>query len=235
MKLVLDNSDLSFERGHINNRRLLRANEIEPPKLFYVRELTEQYNLALSSADPFIKYIAYYHIMEHFFDTVYNCALISSVKEILQHPGFSAKKPKEISRIIDVVQRKTRLAKEGFQGSELEALELTINAFVTMEQLRDTLYQYDPAFIDYYKNHEVSFSNGDAIDLNDTQNEKLPKKIAARIYKTRNSLVHYKSNNERVRERGIYHPFTNDKELANEMPLMRSLAEAIIIKSADEI
>ena len=38
----------------------------------------------------------------------------------------SYKKTKEISKIIDVDTEKIRVTREGFQGSELEALELTI-------------------------------------------------------------------------------------------------------------
>lgn len=234
-KPISDIADLSFDRRDITPRRRLRAREMETPKLFYNSELTEQYNLALSSSDPFIEFIAYYHIMEHFFDDVYSGALISSVKEILLHPGFSAKKPKDISKIINVVQQKTKIAKEGFQGSELEALELTIKAFISTEELLANLCEYDPALIGYYKTHEVSFSNGDTVNFEDVLNEKLPKKIAARIYKTRNSLVHSKSNNTRVKDRGIYHPFSDEKELAKEIPLMKLIAEAIIIKSAEEI
>lgn len=234
-KPVFDIYDLSFDRGYTTHRRHLRAEELEPPKLFYSVELTEQYYLALSSSDPFVNYIAYYHIMEHFFDEVYDGALISGVKEILMHPGFSAKKSKEISKIIDLVQKKTKITRDAFMGTELEALELTIKAFVPMEQLFQNLYDSYPNLIDYYKTHEVSFSQGDKIDLTDHTNDKLPKKIAARIYKTRNSLVHSKSNATRVKERGIYHPFTDDKELAKEIPLMRIIAETIIIRSAEEI
>ncbi len=234
-KHVHDISEISFERGRASPRRFLRAEEMETPQLFYTNELTEQYNLAQSSNDPFIKFISYYHIMEYFFDDVYNGALIASVKEVLLHPGFSAKKPKEINKIIDIVRRKTKIAKEEFQGTELEALELTIKTFVTMEQLRINLNEYEPSLITYYKTHEVSFSNGDSIDLNDFANEKLSKKIAARIYKTRNSLVHSKSNSARIKERGIYRPFTDDKELSREIPLMKLIAEEIIIKSAEEI
>lgn len=233
-KLIFNIADLSFDRSRVARRRRLRPEEIETPKLFYNTELTERYNLALSSNDSFIQFISYYHIMEYFYDDVYNEALISSVKEILQHPGFSSRKPKDISKIIDLVQKKTRVAREEFQGSELEALELTIKAFTTIEELRSALSEFDPTLINYYKTHEVSFSNGDTIDLNDLLNEKLPKKIAARIYKTRNSLVHSKSNNTRVKERGIYHPFTDENELTNEIPLMRIIAESIIIKSAEQ-
>lgn len=55
------------------------------------------------------------------------------------------------------------------------------------------------------------------------------------IYKTRNALVHHKSNTARLKERGIYHPFKDEAELSNEIPLMRFVAEAIIIKTATEI
>lgn len=94
---------------------------------------------------------------------------------------------------------------------------------------------YDSDLVRYYCTHEISFSNGDTIDLNDFENEKLPKKVAARIYKTRNSLVHHKSNSARVKERGVYHPFKDDAELSKEIILMRLIAEMIIIKSAQEI
>lgn len=235
LKLVLNTSDLSYDRSRVIRNHRLPINEIETPKLFYNSELTEQYNLALSSNDSFIQFISYYHVMEYFFDEVYNGALISSVRDILQHPGFSYKKTKEISKIIDVVQRKIRVTREGFQGSELEALELTIKTFISVEELKTALFDYDPKLINYYKTHKVSFSDGDPIDLDEPLNEKLPKKIAARIYKTRNSLVHSKSNNTRIKERGIYHPFADENELMNEIPLMQIIAENIITKSAEEI
>ena len=234
-KVISSLSELETRKGRPMPRRHARANELEVPKLFYTPELTEQYNLALASEDSFVKFIAYYHIMEYFFDDVYSGELIKSVREVLLHPGFSTKNPKEINKIIDVVRRKTRATKDEFQGTELEALELTIKAFVPLEQLRNDLIDYNPSIVEYYRLHEISFSNGDTIDLNDFGNEKLPKKIAARIYKTRNALVHHKSNNARVKERGVYHPFNDDDELAQEMPLMRLIAEAIIIRSAEEI
>ena len=148
---------------------------------------------------------------------------------------FHLENPKEINKLIDLIRRKTRATRDEFQGTELEALELTIKAFVSLEQLRNDLDDYNSSLVDYYSLHEVSFSNGDTIDLNDFGNEKLPKKIAARIYKTRNALVHHKSNTARVKERGIYHPFNDEHELSQEMPLMRLIAEEIIIQSAKEI
>lgn len=234
-KIIHSLTELGMRKGRVMPRRHTRINEIESPKLFYISELIEQYNLAIASEDAFVKFIAYYHIMEYFFDDVYSGELIENVRSILLHPGFSTKNPKEINKLIDLIRRKTRATRDEFQGTELEALELTIKAFVSLEQLRNDLDDYNSSLVDYYSLHEVSFSNGDTIDLNDFGNEKLPKKIAARIYKTRNALVHHKSNTARVKERGIYHPFNDEHELSQEMPLMRLIAEEIIIQSAKEI
>ena len=95
-KLTFDISDLSLNRSRVMHQPRLNQDQIEAPKLFYYSELTEQYNLALSSDDAFIQFISYYHIMEYFFDHVYNEALLANVKEILQHPSFSTKSNKEI-------------------------------------------------------------------------------------------------------------------------------------------
>lgn len=49
-------------------------------------------------------------------------------------------------------------------------------------------------------------------------------------YATRNAVVHSKYG-ERLR----YEPFKHDKHLGKEIPLMRAVAEEIIISSADRI
>lgn len=209
--------------------------EIESPKLAYKQELVEQYYMAVASSDPFIKFIGYYHIIEHFYDDVYADEIINNVKEIIQSPGFSSKRKKDLMKIIDLVKVKTRQGKEGYVGTESEALELTLKKYVSVHNLIEELNNIDESLVAYYSHNEVPFSKGDAFDLNDIQNRKLYKKIAARIYKTRNSLVHYKSNEIRINERGIYQPFKNNQELLKEIPLMRCIAELIIIKTAKDI
>ena len=74
---------------------------------------------------------------------------------------------------------------------------------------------------------EVPFSNGDIVDFNDIANPKIYRKFAARIYKTRNSIVHSKSG-----EKAVYSPFQDDKSLEMEIPLIRYIAEEIIIKTS---
>lgn len=213
LKPLTETNELFSQRIVRRTRRTHNIEEINPPRLSYRSELTEQYYMALSSSDPFVKYIGFYHIMEYFFEDVYNEDLLESVSDMLQHPGFSTKRQKDLIKIISLVKKKTRQNKEEFQGSELEALELTIKKFIDIHDLNDDLSEQDPNIIDYYNSHEISFSNGDTINLRDTSSEKLPRKIAARIYKTRNALVHSKSNDGRLKERGIYKPFKNSHEL----------------------
>ena len=232
LKPVTEIEDIFPKRIHKTQNRAKDPEELVAPQLLYNEELLEQYYMALTSDDPFVEFIAYYHIMEYFFERVYNEDICTKVKQQIQHPGFSVKRDKDIVKVVDMIKRMTKQSNENFQGSEIEALALTINKFVDISELIANLTDFDPSIVDYYKTTEVSFSNGDAVDLKDKTNQKLCKKIANRIYKTRNALVHSKSNDYIAKERGIYKPFKNNKELSKEIPLMRYISEAIIIKSA---
>ena len=234
-KTITEIDDLFLQRRALNRKRVKEIDELMAPQLSYKEELVEQYYMALVSEDPFVKFIGFYHIMEHFYEEVYNEDMFKSVQGIIQHPGFSSKRTKDIVKIVNLIKKKTRQSKEEFQGSELEALELTLKKFVDINDLVNDLTEYNSSIIDYYKTSEVSFSKGDTIDLRDTSNGKIYKKLAARIYKTRNALVHSKSNENRDNERGIYKPFDNSQELLREIPLMRYISEAIIINTASQL
>lgn len=234
-KAVTEIDDLFPQRTSHNKRRINVLSELTAPQLSYKEELVEQYYMALASEDPFVKFIGFYHIMEHFYEEVYNEDIIKNIQHIIQHPGFSSKRTKDIVKIVDLIKKKTRQSKAEFQGSELEALELTLKKFVDILELKNDLTEFNSSIVDYYKTSEVSFSKGDTIDLKDASNEKIYSKMAARIYKTRNALVHSKSNESRANERGIYKPFDNSQELLMEIPLMRYISEAIIINSASTL
>ncbi|MCM1223475.1 MAG: hypothetical protein NC548_54400, partial [Lachnospiraceae bacterium] len=235
LKPIVSPDVLFPKRTFQSIRRVHNVDELMPPKLLYTNELTEQYYMALASSDPFVKFIGFYHILEYFFEDVYNEDLLKSIQNILQHPGFSSKRKKDIIKLIDTIKKKNHQNKEDFQGSELEALELTIRKYTNLTELIQDLSTYNPDIIDYYCNHEITFSKGDSVNLHDLSNDKLPKKLAARIYKTRNALVHNKSNEARLSERGLYKPFKDNEELSKEIPLMRFLAESIIVNSAESL
>ena len=232
----IDTIDEVFKRKNMRQlKRMVKMDEVMPPELKYNEKLVSQYYMAISSGDAFVKFIGFYHIMEHFYEEVYNEDIFKSVQQVIQHPGFSSKRTKDIVKIVDLIKKKTRHNKEEFQGSELEALELTLKKFVNIQELIKDLTEFNNSIVDYYRTSEVSFSKGDTIDLRDISNEKLYKKLAARIYKTRNALVHSKSNEGRANERGVYNPFDDKQELLMEIPLMRYISEAIIINSASTL
>lgn len=63
-------------------------------------------------------------------------------------------------KIVDLIKKKTRQNKEEFQGSELEALELTLKKFVDIQELIKDLTEFNNSIVDYYRTSEVSFSKG---------------------------------------------------------------------------
>lgn len=207
--------------------------EIAPPRKIYKKELVEQYNMANISDEPFIKYLCYYHILEHFYEAVYKEDMIKTVKETIALPSFSIKKDVEIIKLINIIKNKIKYERESFDGDELEALELVIKKYVNIKTLKDKIESIDSKLVNYYDSETVEFSKGIPINFNDVDN--LYKNIAKRVYFTRNALVHYKSNSFSKNKRGIYRPFRDRKDLLKEIPLIRILAEEVIITDAEII
>lgn len=223
---TLDNT--SLDAFKISRRNY----NISAPKRKYVQKLLEQYNTAISSRDPFIQFICYYHIIEHFYEDVYNEALINNLRLELTNPGFSIKNDKNISKLIDIVKKKLKQNKEEFSINELEALELVLKKYVSLDELKSQLNSLEPKCIDYYNNTNVKFCERTKLNFADLKDESNYKNIAKRIYKTRNALVHYKSDDKSTKELKVYSPFNDKKALEKEIPLMRIIAEIIILNNS---
>jgi len=228
---IMNSLDELLNIRYRNKNSFYKSEELDAPRLIYKQDLTEQYHMAVSPEDPFVQFIGFYHIMEYFYEEIYKEGVVNNVKEILLDPGFSTKRKKDIMKLVDLINKKRT---ESTVGSELEALELTLMKYIDIEKITEKLNEIDEDIIEYYKNNTVNFSNGDAIDLIGDKKH-IFKKLANRVYKTRNSLVHSKSNEVRLNERGIYKPFKDSKALLKEIPLLKVISEEIIIKSASEL
>lgn len=236
------NSDLGLVRNYdiinakntkVTKFRNVQLSGISEPKRKYKKELVDQYNMAISSTDPFTQYLCYYHILEHYYEEVYTKELINSVQTLITSPSFSVKSDKHINSVIELIKNKLKREREEYSGNELEALELVIKKYIKIEELEKKLNEIDENLMNYYTTKSISFSNGNNINFMDQ--EKLNKSLANRIYKTRNALVHYKSNDNKVKEKGFYKPFQNKEELSLEIPLIRLLAEEVIINNSSLI
>ena len=214
-------------RGRITRVRRISLNELEPPKRFYLHDLIYHYQLAVASDSPPLGYLSYYHVLEYFFESVFNDDLILKVTKKITDPDFSYKRKKDVKKLIDQIGASLKFKGENVTFSEIDALRLTLERYIDIGDLIEKIKGYDKTLIEYFRNEQVRFSNGDTFDIESEDISKVFRLIASRIYKTRNAIVHSKES-----ERSRYIPFDHDKILYKELPLLRFIAELVILDSS---
>jgi len=208
-------------------------NEIEAPKRVYNNDLVLFYQRAIISESLDNQYLSFYHILEHFFDEVYNEDLRSAIKKELSQGTFSHKRNKDIEKLIDLIKKKLKYKNEAFLIQENEALLLTLKKYITdINEIKQQLIDYDPNLIEYYKTNEVVFSKGNKVNFDIDNSDEIYKNLSSRIYSTRNSIVHSK---ETETDKNKYLPFKDDRHLINENILLRLIAEKVLFESSKEI
>ena len=215
---------------HMNNsiRGRLDVTQIStPPLRKYTNDVVDYYKQALASNDPYIKFISFYHVMEYFFDEVFKRKLETDLKDKITHPDFSYKDEDKIYDIALFVKNRLRMNDETGQGNELESLKYVLSEYISIDDLKARIDAIDLNALQYYKNNKVSFCNAPVISWSDTQD--VFTQLARRIYFTRNSLVHSKSGKNKER----YRPYQDEKQLQLEIPLVKAVAELIIINSSE--
>lgn len=212
------------------------SNKITPlrdsPNKIYKQALLEKYRLAMINKDPMIQFIEFYHIIEYFFNIVFFEDAYNKLRNIINKAEFSYNNNNDLLEIIDFINKK-------FKGSmrvpEGVALLLTLKKRVDIDELKDRLDFISSPSIENYKLKEISFSKGNEVDLDSKNKDEIYKNLKDRIYKTRNAIVHNKLNEDNEDENLIYNPFEDEEELIKEIPLMRAIAEQVIINTAEEI
>ena|SRR5690554_1155288 len=136
----------------IGRIRRARMEEVEAPKRKYENDLILYYQKGISSESVDLQYLSFYHILEHFFEKIYNDELIKSIKDELTKPSFSYKRTKDVSELIKVIQNKLKYKNEEFQINEPEALRLVLERFISdLDEVKDAINSYDNELIEYYK------------------------------------------------------------------------------------
>lgn len=218
--------DEFFNPNRLMRLRRLSLEEMEAPKRKYTSDLVYHYQMALSAESPMLQFLSYYHVMEHFFEKIYNEELIKIIEKEITKPSFSSKREKDIKVLINIVSKKIKDRGNSYTFNEKEALMLTLSRYVSLEDVKSDLNEFDEKLVSYYRENEVKFSKGDKVNLNNEE-IKTFNQLANRIYKTRNAIVHSKEG-----EKSKFKPFIDDKFIINEIPLMRFLAEKIIIEDS---
>lgn len=223
-----------YEELFSNYRMALKrvsVDEIEPPKRKYILDLVYHYQMGLSINHPALQFISFYHIVEHFFNEVFNENIINEVKNEITGPQFSYKRNNDIKKLIKKIKDNLLLDVENnVSKSEINALELTLKKYIRIEKLVEKLNDLNIENCEYYNQNKVSFSDGDIIDFLNSDKNKIFKNIAKRIYKTRNAVIHSKAD-----EKDKYIPFKHERILIKEIPLIKTIAEQIIIETSEII
>jgi len=219
--------DLKNEIGDSYN---LDLNGIdEPPLRKYDSNVMDYYKVALSSESPYIKYISFYHVIEYYYEEVFRKNIINAIRGKITSPLFSYKNDDNIYEIASFVKNRIKYHDESGQGNEKDSLEYVLKEYVNIDDLQKRIVELNHKAVDFYNNTQVVFCNGHAIHWKNEQ--EVYKNISNRIYATRNSLIHSKSGRGRAR----YKPYDHEKILQKEIPLIRAIAELVIINSSEII
>lgn len=208
----------------IQRVRRVGQGEFDAPRQIYKGDLVQHYLMGVAAELPLLEYLAFYHIAEHYFEKVFNDDLVDQVRAAIVDPSFSVRRTKDVQRVIKVVTKVQRQIREEGGVNEQRALQLVIEKFVDTNRLVRDIEAYDSHLLEYYKENEVSFAEACKVDLSQSAESGVSGAIAKRIYKVRNALVHAKEG-----ALPKYAPFVHDAELSKEVPLMRFIAEQIII------
>lgn len=214
--------DAKIVKNDVENGIIYTFSRPSDEYLLYLIYRIAKINALRSVWDPFI--------IEYFFERVFNEELITRVKNKITLPDFSYKRESDIKQLIEEIKKSLKVRRDDTTFSEEEALRLTIVRYVDLVVLIQELNEYDNSLIAYYKTNTVSFSKGNIIDLENSDIPSVYKSISKRIYKTRNSIVHSKES-----DRSRYIPFEHDKRLVKEVPLLRFIAELIIMNTSNII
>ncbi|MBE5965095.1 MAG: hypothetical protein E7252_09290 [Lachnospira sp.] len=222
-----DNNNM-FARSLSRRNRSDRSFQTAPLRI-YNEDVVDYYKMALSSKDPYIKYISFYHILEYYYDEVFKTKLIADLKNKITHPSFSYKDNDKLYDLASFIKNRWKANSEDGQGNELESLKYVLEEYIDITELQTRIEAYDNSSISYYANNKVPFSNAPVIHFSDATG--IITSLSKRIYFTRNALVHSKSSRDNKR----YKPYKNEVELNKEIPLIQAIAELVIINSSSNL
>ncbi|MGX8833652.1 hypothetical protein ACWG0P_05500 [Amedibacillus sp. YH-ame6] len=219
-----------FKRNERYVSRKKRETQFFPYRK-YNQNLIKYYYQAVNSDLPFVQYIAFYHIIEHFFFSVSEEEVFDRIKSLITSPSFVPKNKKSIKELYESLKKISRSQNENGAWKENEAFLLCLDKLIPdIIKLKDALQKLDTDYVERYKSNVDFIEETTEIDFDEERRDILFKKIRNRVYAVRNAIVHSKEGNE-----SKYQPFIHDSHLAKEIPLIRALAEEIIINTSDEM
>ena len=206
-----------------NNMKKINGKRMTAPHMVYNHDMLEIYTAGNWHDDPLVQFINYYQVAEYLFNYVPNELLFEEVQEKIASPKFSYTDKSdvlELSRLIADLNRKN--------DKEVNSLRMVLNQYVKYDDLKKSL---PDKLINYYRDEIPSFlkntsePNQIKFSINNLKNsDKVYGKMSSRLYAVRNCVVHNKEGENH------FNSLIDDESLKKEVPLMKAIAETVIIK-----
>lgn len=193
----------------------------------------------LTNNDPVYKFLSFYHVLEYFFILVSDEKLYANLRSIINQPDFNTVDEKNLDKIIQQIKQHRNM------NDETQMLKDVLEKYITdnvKEKLLDFIQNHYPFTDERGRSWLLMNKNNDFETVFYSEKEKyqgiktdnghdILGQCAIRIKTIRNALVHSSDRYER-QERFI--PNKHNKQLLEkEIPLIKFLAEQIIIASAE--
>lgn len=188
------------------------------PRSKYDSDLLRYYSLANVSSLPTLEYLSFYHILEHFFNSVSNKNLYDRLGSIIRTPSFRATSS-ELDGIVEIFKTHYKNLKDD------ERLKLVLKEYIDETELIKFITKYEKELKEnIYTEQRTLFGKTVKVTLREGQ---VIHDVVVTIYSIRNAIVHSADSEVRVV------PFSETANLLTiEMPLIRFIAEKLIIASA---
>jgi hypothetical protein len=190
-------------------------------------ELALRYLRALAAHDGFSAFMGYYHVVEYFMEDAWYrelCGRVPALTPPGQMPTDAAAMrtfTRDAARHLGVDPQEIRL-------TERNAIKALMRTMVDLRRVATDLERYFSGALQHFSTNSVPFADAEAVDLRATD-PYLPDRVAERIYCVRNAVAHSKASTTR------YSPYTDDLPLAREVPLVRLVAEQLMVPDPDRI
>lgn len=217
------------KRDNLSSFKFVRDDLTAPlPKCKYNQDLVVHYQRGVAADDPLQAFMEFYKVLEYFFVKVTDEELYGRLSSRINNPRFMTT-PENLDRIIhDVSQHQATT-------DETEMLKAVLASYLLEEEVVEFVKKFE-AHLE--EKHFTQLSGiGQRLGLTTTEALKFDKghflpALSRRLKSLRNSLVHSSDRHER-KERLVP---SNRNALAfihREVPLLRFLAEKVIIANAD--
>ena len=173
------------------------------------------YELALSSNDPVLRFLSFYHILEYFFNKYAK----------LKHERKQIKSV--MKKFLNEEELKKNIAEFDFSSYNYKfATDKVNSAEAKLIKVYNRFSCCD--YYNYLTTEKVNFASAEPLD-----DKNFISSLGNRIYDVRNAIVHRKE--DKNIHKYLNYKIEDEQELKLELPLIRLIAEQIIIKYSNNL